>query len=337
MSRKMMRCLLLLAVAANTMAMMSSNGCPNTSVIPGDEMPVVNTAIPGIYVTNGDSNNVLVFELGASGDALPQRTIGGPNTGINLPIGIAKDSQNNLYVANRKGAGVTVYPLDANGDVAPTRTLADPDMRSAESVIVGSGDDVFVANCPTCGSGGGGQTGVFHFATNATASDFRIGGMTNANTGISTPVGIALDENRNLFVANAFNGSVQVFAPGIMGDQLPLRSFNPGSGNTQAIAYANNAVFLSTPGAGIKEFIATASGNSNASAALNPSGLVYPGGIFVDTSSVSPVVYLADYSGDAIYIIQTVGVAPFLTIGSVTTISGPSTGLSGPLGILVVK
>ena len=50
-----------------------------------------------------------------------------------------------------------------------------------------------------------------------------------------------------------------------------------------------------------------------------------------------PVVYLVDFSGNAIYVIQTSGVPPNLTLQSVTTISGQATGLSEPLDVLVVK
>jgi len=64
-----------------------------------------------------------VFAIDASGDAAPVHVIGGPSTGLSLPIGIVVDHQDDLYIANRTGASITVYPSTADGDVAPERTL----------------------------------------------------------------------------------------------------------------------------------------------------------------------------------------------------------------------
>ncbi|MFO0837037.1 MAG: hypothetical protein U1D55_00800 [Phycisphaerae bacterium] len=311
-------------------------GCPPNTA-PADLTPV-QSDLSGIYVTTG--NSVAVFALDASGNAAPKRVISGVSTGMSLPIGVASDTQNNLYVANRTGSTVTVYPLGADGDTTPTRTLTAAGMGSPEGLAVGPGDDLFVATCPTCGSGGGGESGIFHFSNNALTSDFKIGGTTNTNTGFTGPASIALDENRNLFVANVFGGNVQVFPPGASGDTLPIRSFSPGASlNVQAMAYGNNAVFLSVPGGVINQYVATVTGNVTPSSAITSSSISvqYPAGIAVDTSVTPPVIYLADYFGDAILVIQTAGIAPFLTVSNVTTISGSATGLDGPLGLLVVK
>ena len=295
---------------------------------------------PGIYVTN-QNNSVTVFALDATGNAAPLRTLTGASTNLALPIGMGVDHQGNLYVANRTGGTVTVYPSTANGNVAPTRTIASPGMGSPQAVALGAGDDLYVATCPSCGGGNGGDTGVFHFAVNATAADYTLSG---SNTGFTVPVNVQLDKDKNVYVANAFGGNVAVFAPGNSGNTLPIRSFTLNAGgNVQAMSLgANsgaNAIVLAVPGRGIQLYDTTASGPSNAASTLAPSGdfpLSYPAEVYFDNSVTPPVVYVNDYGAAAVYVIQTAGTAPNLTVASVKTIKGAATGLSSPLGILVV-
>ncbi|HUN81321.1 MAG TPA: hypothetical protein VMV81_07395 [Phycisphaerae bacterium] len=279
----------------------------------------------GIYVTNYGNNSVTVYSLDATGDTAPIRTIIGPTTGLSGPIGIDKDTQSHIYVANRSGGTVGVFDVLANGDTAPARVLTDANMTGPEGIVIAPGDDVFVSDAN--------GNGVFHFPNNATASDFNISG---SNTQMGFADGVALDSTRNLYVANAFGGIVGVFAPGTVGNQLPIRSFNPG-GNTQGIAVGNNAVLISTGTGGIDQYPETATGNPTPSGNLLPSGLSYSGGMFFDTSVTPPILYVVDYSGNAVFIIQTAGLAPFLTVDSFKVIQGGTTGIDSPVGITVVK
>jgi hypothetical protein len=57
----------------------------------------------------------------------------------------------------------------------------------------------------------------------------------------------------------------------------------------------------------------------------------------VDLTVSPPTAYLTDWEIDALYIIQTAGVLPNLTIANVVTITGGATGLNEPLGVLLVK
>ena len=298
------------------------------------------TPAAGIYVTEV-GNSVLVFPLTASGNTPPMRTLSGPATGLSLPIGIANDSQGNLYVANREGSTVTVYPAMASGNTAPVRTLTATGMSSPQGLAVAVGDDVYVSTCPGCGESAGGETAIFHFPAQATASDFSIFGE---DTDLFYPGSIALGDNtpdvgQVLYVANAFGDDVVSFNPGASGDAVPFARFNPldEEANIQSMAYGGSTLFIGLPGTGVGLFPTNSTGNPNPSSSLLPSGFDYPGGVAVDTSVTPPVVYLVDYGGNAIYILHTAGTLPNLTIASITTISGASTGLDGPLDILVVK
>lgn len=291
----------------------------------------------GIYVTN-DNDTVTVYALTASGNAPPMRTLAGTSTQLKTPIGIRVDSKNDLLVANRVGGNVTVYPALATGNVAPAGTLTATGMGSPEGLVLGPTDDVYVSTCPGCGTANGGTVGVFHFPSVTAASDLSISG---ASTGFTDPGSLALDGSGNLWVANAFGGDVALFAAGAKGDATPTASFTPTpAANIQSLAYGASALFVAVPGAGIELFPTSATGTATAASTLSSSTQLpinYPAGVFVDTSASPPTVYLNDYGASAIYVIHTSGTAPDLAVASVTTIQGAATGLSGPLGIHVVR
>lgn len=288
-------------------------------------------APPGIYVGN-ETNTILVFDLSASGDAAPIRTIEGAATGLSLPLGIDLDAEGLLYIANRIGGTVTVYPKDGSGDLAPMRTLT---VASAQGLAITSNDELYVSACPSCGTASGGATAVYHFPHGAITSDYTIEG---ASTGFTSPSSIAIDKATDeLFVANSFGGNVSVWTLGQQGDVAPARSFDPTSSNLQSMTYSNGTVFLTEPNVGIRMFDAHATGSPMPSVMpfTAPLMVTYPGGMFLDPNG-QPVIYLADYFGDAVHIIQTAGTPPTLTAASVVTIRGASTRLNGPLGIRVV-
>lgn len=312
-----------------------------TSPTPTPSPPPAQVSAAGLYVANADGS-VAVFAPDASGDAAPVRRIAGSRTGLSLSIGLATDSQQRLYVTNRGNGTVAVFPVTASGDVAPSTVLSASGMGSPQVLAVGPTDDVYVATCPGCGSGNGGGTGVWHFANGSTVSDFQIGG---ANTGMTVPTGIALDSGRNLYVANAFGGNVATFAPGASGNSLPIRSFTvPSGANIQSMSVGAgsgaNAIAIAVPGRGVELYPLSASGSATPAATLAPSAqlpLQYPGGVLLDNTVTPPVVYLSDFDANRVYVIQTAGTAPNLTVASVRTIGGPNTRLQSPLGVWVVK
>lgn len=312
-------------------------GCGSSGSSTGPNDPGTQTGRAGIYVTNAD-NSVAVFNLTASGDVAPSRRIAGAATGLSLPIGIAVDSKGSVYVANRTGGRITVYGATDSGNVAPTRQLTDTAMLSPQGLVVGPSDDIFAVTCPNCGSAAGGATGMYHFPNGASAIDYFLRG---ANTGMTTPIGVGRDASGNVYIGNAFGGSVNVYAPGASGNSLPIRSFNPGASfNVQSLTVAGNTIALGAPGTGVLFYPTTASASAPPASTFAAGAslpLAYPGGVYVDTSVPQPVVYLVDYAGNAIYVIQTSGAAPNLLLQSVTTIKGANTRLSQPLSLTVVR
>ena len=293
-----------------------------------------NAPTAGIYVTTAGS--VLVFPLEATGDTSPARVISGAATGLATSIGIAVDHTGAIFIANRTGGNVTVYAPGVTGNVAPTKTLTATGMGSPESLAFDASGNLFVATCPGCGSANGGDTGIFHFTSGATTSDYNIEG---SNTGFTNPA-VAITSAGTIVVANSFGGNVQTFAADAMGNATPATTFTPtGSSNIQSVAATPNVIAVADPSAGVQLYAPTSTGNATPAATIASSDkftLSYPGGMFIDTSATQPVLYLVDYSAGAVYVITTTGTGADLAVGSVRTISGPTTDLLNPLDIFVV-
>ena len=58
--------------------------------------------------------------------------------------------------------------------------------------------------------------------------------------------------------------------------------------------------------------------------------------MYLDTTRSPPVLYLVDYTGNAISVIQLSGTGTQLAAARVRTIVGADTGLANPLGIAVI-
>lgn len=69
---------------------------------------------------------IKTFAPGANGPVAPIATIGGPDTGMEAPIGIVVDASGQTIVANYNLDTITTYSPGANGNVAPVATLAGP-------------------------------------------------------------------------------------------------------------------------------------------------------------------------------------------------------------------
>ena len=269
-----------------------------------------------IYVADdGPSSNgpysVFVYSAGSHGNAAPIATIGGINTGLSAPEGIALDSGGNVYVADCPACygysgipSVFVYSAGSNGNAAASATISGDStgLMSPQGIALDSRGKIYVADSgadnvfvyPALGS----STGLLNEAPIAT-----IGGY---NTGLSYPQGIALDSSGKIYVADDGDGS-------------------PGDGTQSVFVYAAGSNENVAP-------IVTISGSNT--------GLNYPIGIAVDSSGN---IYVVD-DGDATPGDGTQSVFVYPTLGRATgqfdefpivTISGSNTGLAQPVGIAV--
>jgi len=94
--------------------------------------------------------SLTVFADSAAGDAKPVRTIQGPRTKLNWPMGIDIDTAHNeIAVANNGDNSILVFRRTARGDVAPARVIRGP--RTGISSPMGvaidtTNDELWVAN-----------------------------------------------------------------------------------------------------------------------------------------------------------------------------------------------
>ena len=84
------------------------------------------TSAPGENILGGQFvlPSINVFDETASGDAKPVRTIQGPNTKLNWPMGIDLDAvHDEIAVANNGDNSVLIFRRTAQGNVAPVRVI----------------------------------------------------------------------------------------------------------------------------------------------------------------------------------------------------------------------
>jgi DNA-binding beta-propeller fold protein YncE len=93
-------------------------------------------------------SSVTVYDADAKGDVAPLRTITGPLSQIDWPMGVAVDeAADELFVANNGDNAILVFPRTAKGDVQPKRVIrgAATGIKGPMGVAVAK-DEVFVAN-----------------------------------------------------------------------------------------------------------------------------------------------------------------------------------------------
>ena len=145
-----------------------------------------------------------VFDEAASGDAKPVRTIEGPNTKLNWPMGIDLDgTHDEIAVANNGDNSVLVFRRTAQGNVAPVRVIhgAKTGLSSPMGVAIDpEHNEIWVANY--------GDHTALVFARDATgdAAPKRIIRNAPAGTptgGFGNPYAVAYDSKRDqLLVPN---------------------------------------------------------------------------------------------------------------------------------------
>ena len=68
--------------------------------------------------------SITIYSSVAKDDTKPLRTIQGPRTGLDWPMGIAEDSvHNTIVVANNGDSSILIFDRNGRGDAAPLRTI----------------------------------------------------------------------------------------------------------------------------------------------------------------------------------------------------------------------
>lgn len=146
--------------------------------------------------------SITVFSAEASGDVAPKRTIAGPLTELNWPMGITVDPGNQeMAVANNGDNSILVFRRTDDGNAAPLRAIRGPrtGIKSPMGVQI-QGDELWVANFgdhtalvfPRTATGNVAPTRVIRNAPRGTPT-----------TGVGNPYAVAYDSKRQqLLVPN---------------------------------------------------------------------------------------------------------------------------------------
>src|SRR3989442_8446833 len=335
----------------------SGNATPSTTIAgsnTGLSWPwgIARDAVGNLYVVNSwsssGSTSITVYPAGASGNVAPIATIGGSsstdNTGLNSPVGIARDGAGRLYVTDPGPNTVTVFAAGASGNATPATTISTISPANQTGYPTGIALDpagnVYVTNNQYRATGNGIYPSVTVYAPGAGGTAPPTRTITGAHTGMNGPVGIARDAAGNLYVANAGNSccglgnSITVYGAGARGDAAPTATIVGGNTGLDApsgvaLDAAGHLYVANADGNSITVYGSRATGNATPSATImgGSTGLNRPVGIALDAAGR---IYVAN-SGDNSITVYAAGAsgnaAPLLTI------AGATTGLNAPLGI----
>src|SRR6266699_25612 len=269
-----------------------------------------------LYVANC-CDEILVFAAGASPNAMPIDAIGGLNTGLDHPTGIAFDHQGNLFVSNLvAGPRITAYAAGASGNAAPIATIAGANTRLSRptGIAFDTSGRLYVANGYPAGQ-------ILIFAPGGSGDVAPIDSIAGSNTDLHSPEWIAFDAQSNLYVNNFNSGTalITVYGPGASGNAPPIRTIagsNTGLSDVNGtggltLAPDGKLYVANSGGNSITVFAAGATGNATPTATIQGSntGLAEPeaiardaaGKLYVISSILARIsVYTAGASGNVV-------------------------------------
>ena len=325
----------------------------------GESSPLVVALDSGlnIYLTNAGSSlsapNVTVYPpLGGSTGTLnekPTATIGGSNTGLAMPYGIALDSSNKVYVTD-KTSSLFVFPAVGSStgtlNEAPSAALGEAvtGLADPRGIGVDSSGKIYVTNLSSVLK----YVSVYPAGSNATVAPIAIIGGTN--TTLNVPEGVAVDPSGNIYVADSRAAVVFIFPPlgsstGTLNEAATAFIGGGNTGVTTPFGVALDSslnVYVADSTAGVLIFppVGNSTGLINnpptASISGSNTGLGHALGIALDSSD--NIYVTADNSAasvGSVFVYQALGgsTGP-LNEDPLFTISGSNSGLNGPdLGV----
>jgi sugar lactone lactonase YvrE len=177
-----------------------------------------------VFNANLSGGSIMVFEVGLGGYSSQLATIAGDATGLKEPNAVAVDKGGNIYVIDQGGRPVEqkvlVYAKGASGNVAPIATIvgSNTGLFGPSGIAVDEARRIYVANRGHFRSG---PNSITVYAPGANGNASPIATITGPNTQLGEPMGIAVDADGTIFVAN-WENRVTTYAPGANGDVPPI-------------------------------------------------------------------------------------------------------------------
>jgi streptogramin lyase len=198
-------------------------------------------------------------------DDAPAQFISGGNTTLNFPVGITLDPEGRIYVADGDDS-IRIFAADATGDVAPIDSVSGGTFTNAYRVrfapdgklwVYQSGNPLQLSifeptasgvstpirewsapnhtyprdfNFDTSGNivlGDHASSTIYRYPTSSTGnSNVASSTISGGNTGISSPYGVVIADNGEIYVSNEGTNTINVYAADAADNATPIRSIH---------------------------------------------------------------------------------------------------------------
>jgi hypothetical protein len=186
-----------------------------------------------------ESPSILVFSPTANGKAQPLYQILGPATELHYTLAIAVDDHGNTYARNvtisEKHCGpsgcltraqISEYAAGARGNAAPLRVVRGTKtglFNQDGGIAVDGQGTMYVTTTPSCwDTRCKGKAAVLAYAKRVSGNSQPSWSISGPATQLSYPEGVAIDDDGNVYVADA--SSIFVYAAGQHGNVAPVQT-----------------------------------------------------------------------------------------------------------------